>query len=159
MKKPAAAIGLLLIAVVAVFALLSFVRQNWAADQSPGAIERFLAGWLLSGSRGAASDTPNPVPPTEANLNEGGVLYEKQCAFCHGMDGKGSAESNVQFYPPVPSLVDPQQTLSDGAMQAVITQGVRYTGMPSFAKALSEQDRWKIVLWLRRLRKAPAPAH
>jgi mono/diheme cytochrome c family protein len=151
-KKSTAGAGLILVAIVVAFALLSFLRENWGADQSPGAVERFVAGWLLAGSRRAVTEVPNPVPPTESNLNEGHVLYDKQCAFCHGEDGKGSPETGAQFYPPVPSLVDPSQTRSDAEAQAIISQGIRYTGMPSFAKALSEDERWKVVLWLRHLR-------
>ena len=151
MKKSTAGAGLILVAMVVAFALVSFLRENWSANQSPGAIERFLAGWLLAGSRRSVAEVPNPVPPTESNLNEGRALYEKQCAFCHGEDGRGSPEAGAQFYPPVPSLVDPSQTLTDAEVQAVISQGIRYTGMPSFAKTLNEQERWKVVLWLRHL--------
>ena len=159
MKKSVAGIGLVVIALVVFLAVFSFLRENWAADQSPGSLERFIAGWLLSGSRRAVNDTPNPLPATESNLTEGQTLYQKHCAFCHGEDGRGSSGSGPQFYPPVPSLVDPNQTLSDAGMQAVITQGVRYTGMPSFAKALAEEQRWKIVLWLQHLRTQAAKPH
>jgi mono/diheme cytochrome c family protein len=130
------------------FALLSFWRENWAADQSPGPVERFLAGLLLSGSRNV-EEKANPVPPTEENLAEGGRLYEAQCAFCHGSDGTGPGQSGVQFYPPVPSLAPPQNQLTDAQMHFVIQRGIRYTAMPSFAKALRDDQIWKVVLWIR----------
>jgi mono/diheme cytochrome c family protein len=154
-KKTAAGISLSLIAIIIAFAIFSFLRENWAADQTPGAVERVLAGWLLSGSRKAVAERSNPVPPTEANLAEGRERYEKQCAFCHGLDGKGSGGAGVQFYPPAPSLVESNRELTDAGIESVISQGIRYTAMPSFSKALSEEQRWKIVLWVRHL---PAPA-
>jgi len=154
MKKAIAGVGLALMGTAILFALVSFWRENWGANQTPGAVERFLAGWLLSGSRGQSAEMPNPVAPTAANLTEGHDLYLKQCAFCHGEDGTGGGRSGVQFYPPVPSLIPPQNQLTDSQMHYVIEQGVRYTAMPSFDNALNEEQIWKVVLWVRRL---PAP--
>ena len=152
MKKSIAGVGLIVIALLVILAVASFLRENWGADQSPGAVERVLAGWLLAGSRRSVPEAPNPVPATEENLNQGRDLYNKNCAFCHGEDGEGSPATGAQFYPPAPSLVDKNQTTRDSEMHAVITDGIRYTGMPSFAKALSDDERWKVVLWLRHLR-------
>ena len=36
-----------------------------------------------------------------------------------------------------------------------ITSGIRYTGMPSWSKALSDEDRWKVTLFLSHLEKLP----
>jgi len=135
-------------ALAVLFVLFSFWRENWAANQTPGAVERFLAGLLLSGSR-AVEEMPNPVLPTEAALAEGRELYERQCAFCHGADGTGTDRSGVQFYPPVPSLAPLQNELTDSQMHFVIQRGIRYTAMPSFANALTDDQIWKVVLWVR----------
>ena len=150
-KKTIAGLGLVLLGLAVIFALLSFWRENWGANQTPGAVERFLAEWLLSGSRNPAVEVPNPVAATEANLAEGRELYDQQCAFCHAPDGSGSSASRVKFYPPVPSLLPPQNQLTDAQMQFVIQRGIRYTAMPSFEKALTEDQIWKVVLWVRRL--------
>ena len=148
-RKIIAGLGLALMGLVVVFALFSFWKENWAANQSPGPVERFLAEFLLSGSRNV-EEMANPVPPTEENFAEGGRLYEAQCAFCHGADGTGTDRTGVQFYPPVPSLAPPQNQLTDAQMHFVIQRGIRYTAMPSFANALSEDQIWKVVLWIRR---------
>ncbi|MBI4479259.1 MAG: cytochrome c [Acidobacteria bacterium] len=150
-KKTIAGMGLAVTGLAVIFALISFWRANWGANQTPGAVERFLAGWLLSSSRYATAEIPNPLTPTEANLAEGQGLYEKQCAFCHGLDGSGSGSLRVQFYPPVPSLVPSPNQLTDSQMHFVVQRGVRYTAMPSFAKALTEDQIWKVVLWVRKL--------
>jgi mono/diheme cytochrome c family protein len=151
LKKTTAAAGLGIVALVLLFALVSFWQENWSANQSPGVVERIIARWLLSVSRGAAKEIPNPVSATEANLTEGRELFEKQCAFCHGADGNGSSGSGVQFYPPVPSLVVNDRKLTDAQMHAVVSQGVRYTAMPSFANAIREDQIWKILLWVHQL--------
>jgi hypothetical protein len=40
----------------------------------------------------------------------------------------------------------------------VIRNGIRYTGMPAWDKVLSEQDIWKVTIFLSHMEKLPAPA-
>ena len=155
MRKIYAKAGLVLIVIVFVFTVISFLRENWGADAKPGPVERLLAGWVLSRSHSAGSEARNPFPPTEENLREGRLLYEHQCAFCHGLEGGGQDPNGLQFYPPAPSLVEEAHHLSDGQLHAIISRGIRYTGMPSFAKAFSPDQVWKTVLWVRRLSQQP----
>ena len=157
MKKKRAAIALVLIALVFVFAIVSFLRENWAANQAPGAIESFIARLIRGLGAQPRSDQPNPFAPTPENLEEGRMVYEKQCVFCHGKDGLGQTPDGVQFYPPVPSLVDPSLGLTDGQMDFIVTNGIRYTAMPAFEKVLTPEETWKAVLWVRRLAQQPPP--
>ena len=146
-----------LIALVIVFAIGSFLRENWGVTGTPGVVERMIAKWALSSSRRDDSGKTNPVAPSAQNLEEGRGHYEKQCAFCHGLDGRGQGQTGVQFYPPVPAIVGPNVELTDGQIQSAITNGVRYTGMPSFSKVLSPEEVWKVVLWVRHISQS-APA-
>ena len=151
LRKRYAGVALGLVALVFVVAIVSFLRENWSASQTPGAVERFLARWLLSRSLPAENLERNPIPPTPENLEAGRQLYEQQCAFCHGTEGRGQSPNGLQFYPPVPSLIDPQLDLSDGQMHFITSQGIRYTAMPSFAQVLSEEEIWQALLWVRQL--------
>ena len=158
MKKPYTKLALGLVAMVFLFAIISFLSENWSANESPGVVETFLAKWALSRARQSERGMPNPFQPNEENLQDGRQRYEKQCAFCHGLDGKGQqAQTGIQFYPPVPSLVDKENEMSDGQIHSIISKGIRYTAMPSFAKALREEEIWKVVLWVRRLPQQPPP--
>jgi hypothetical protein len=57
------------------------------------------------------------------------------------------------LYPPSPSLIlDPLDDPEWHVFYAVRT-GVRYTGMPSWEKALSEPDMWKVTAFLTRVEK------
>ena len=140
-----------MVAMIFVYAVASFLQENWAANQAPGSLEKFLARWVLSSFRQRGKDVQNPLPVTEENLRAGRELYEKQCAFCHGLDGKGQQPQGIQFYPPVPSLVKRDNELTDGQQHFVVSNGIRYTAMPAFAKVLAPEQIWKVVLWLRQL--------
>jgi len=157
-KKRFAAVALVLIALVFLFAIGSFLRENWAANQAPGAIESFIARLIRSLGSQPQADQPNPFAATPENLEEGRMLYEKQCVFCHGMDAAGQTPEGIQFYPPVPSLVAPELELTDGQMHFIVTNGIRYTAMPAFEKVLTPDETWKTVLWVRRLAQQPPPA-
>ena len=151
MKKPFAKFALSLIVVAILIAIASFIRENWSANDRPGSVETFFAKLFLSRSRNSEAERKNPLQSTQENLAEGKRLYEKECAFCHGIEGKGQGESGLQFYPPVPSLVGKAETLSDGQVQFIVREGIRYTAMPSFTRELSQDDIWKVVLWTRKL--------
>jgi plastocyanin len=54
------------------------------------------------------------------------------------------------MYPPVPDLASPAiQELSDGALFAIIQNGVRWTGMPSFRASHDDDETWKLVSFVR----------
>ena len=97
----------------------------------------------------------NPMPPTDDNLIDGMKIYTMNCAFCHGgLDNKPSALEH-SFYPPPPQLIlDPLDDPEWHIYYAVRT-GIRYTGMPAWNKALSEQDMWKVTAFLSRIEKLP----
>ena len=38
-----------------------------------------------------------------------------------------------------------------------VRTGIRYTGMPAWNKALSDQDMWKVTAFLSRIEKLPSP--
>jgi mono/diheme cytochrome c family protein len=166
LKKTYNKIALGLVALAILFAVVSFLRENWSANERPGVVETILARLFLSRSRSAGDILKNPIEPTTANLDEGRRLYEKQCAFCHGLDGKGQGATGLQFYPPVPALAgraadgpaDKSIAWSDGQLQSILNNGIRYTAMPSFARELSPEETWKVVLWVRHLSERPYPA-
>jgi mono/diheme cytochrome c family protein len=41
--------------------------------------------------------------------------------------------------------------LRDGQMHYIISRGIRYTAMPSFAKVLTPDQIWKVITWVRSL--------
>lgn len=158
MKKTYAAAGLVGIAIVLLFAVISFLRENWAADGSPGGLERWIARAVLSRSRAASDELTNPLPLTSETIASGKQLYDQHCAFCHGSDGSGQAAEGMQFYPPVQSLSAPPDELSDGRVFSIVKLGIRYTAMPGFSKLLSDDEIWKVTAFVGSLRRASESA-
>jgi mono/diheme cytochrome c family protein len=136
------------------FAMLGFFPTN--ANVAPPRWEHRLANASMDASMERhAPRVTNPVPPTDQNLIDGMKLYTMNCALCHGaLDRKPAALGN-SFYPPVPNLISDPPDDPEWHIFYTIRTGVRYTGMPSWEKTLTEQEMWKITALLSHLDKLP----
>ena len=105
----------------------------------------------------------NPVEPSESALLKGRALYQKHCASCHGDKGKGDGPAEHFTDEPATDLTDAavQARWTDGEMFWKISTGRREGAdviMPALAnKVPSDEDRWKVVLFVRQLRTAASP--
>ncbi|NOZ70879.1 MAG: c-type cytochrome, partial [Chloroflexi bacterium] len=89
------------------------------------------------GVSAGAEETKNPIPATEASITRGMEVYNASCAVCHGDTGLGDGVAGASLKPPPANLhEDHVQILSDGAMAAIIHEGVEGTGMPAFQGVL-----------------------
>ena len=92
----------------------------------------------------------NPVAASPTFLQEGRDLFLTHCAACHGVDGSGKTPVGSNLYPRVPDLRSAlTQRLSDGEIHYIIENGVQLTGMPAWNKSGSDDDIWKLVLFVR----------
>src|SRR5713226_6531071 len=135
-------------------ATLGFLPTN--ADSTPPKMERRIAMSAMDASMERhAPRVTSPVPPTDENLIDGMKNYTMICALFHGgLDNKPSPLKQ-SFYPPPPQLIlDPLDDPEWHIYYAVRT-GIRYTGMPAWNKALTEQEMWKVTSFLSRLEKLP----
>lgn len=130
------------------------------ADARPSHLERWAAKTSLHATlRREASRAPNPLALTDANLAAGIKVYGQNCAVCHG--AATFAPSNIarglyQFAPQLGKYGvedDPA-----GVIYWKVTHGIRFTGMPSFARTLSDEQRWQVTLFLQRMDKLPPAA-
>jgi len=148
-------VGLFIVGLVV--ADLGFLPTS--ADATPPAIERRIAASALDASMDRhAPRVTNPVPVTDDNLIDGMKIYTMNCAGCHGtMDYKPSALEHSMYPPPPQLLLDPLDDPEWHIYYAVRT-GVRYTGMPAWNHALTDQDIWKVTMFLSRVEKLPPAA-
>ncbi|HEY0455658.1 MAG TPA: c-type cytochrome [Verrucomicrobiae bacterium] len=106
-----------------------------------------------------AARKENPVPSNTATLAEGKEFFIAGCLPCHGPAGKGDGPASATLErdgkPIKPgNLSDPKLwEQPDGAIFWKLSEGK--TPMPSFAEAFTEEQRWKIVNYVRTLSPKP----
>jgi thiosulfate dehydrogenase len=138
-------------------ALLGFIPTN--ANATPPKFETHLAMSAVDASTDHhASHANSPVLPSAENLIDGMKIYTMNCATCHGTLDKKSSPLANSFYPPPPQLVQDPPDDPDWHNYYVVRNGIRYTGMPAWDKTLSDQDIWKVTLFLSHMEKLPAAA-
>ena len=87
----------------------------------------------------------NPSPYNLQNVKKGKDLFMQNCKSCHGDPGKNN---HLPLVPPPPDITSEQiQSNTDGGMFYKITNG--RGGMPQFASTISEDDRWRIINFIR----------
>ncbi len=91
----------------------------------------------------------NPLTGTVAELTRGRHLYETFCQVCHGPAGDGDGPVIGAFPNPPSLLADHARSMPDGQLRHVISRGQGI--MVSYASQVRPEDRWLLVLYLRKL--------
>ncbi len=78
--------------------------------------------------------------------SQGEVLYNANCASCHGNPGKNNILKSLNPIPPDLSGKS-SQALSDGDLQYILNTGRGL--MPNFKNVISAEDQWKVISYLR----------
>lgn len=153
-------IGIVVCVVVAALGLYVCVRLGLVpanADGRPTAFERWLARTSLDATlRREAGSLVNPLPVTNAVLLAGVKIYGQNCAMCHGDSSGRPTFVGFGLYQHAPTLGrhgvedDP-----DGETYWKVTHGIRFTGMPSFGRTLSDVQRWQVTTFLKHMNALP----
>ncbi|HXW90705.1 MAG TPA: cytochrome c [Terriglobales bacterium] len=146
-----------LVAMVLVgLAVTNFGLLATRADATPPSWERhILMGALDASVDRHAQRIDSPVLPTDDNLIDGMKIYTMNCALCHGTLDNKPSPLEKSYYPPAPQLILDPLDDPEWHIYYVVSTGARYTGMPSWRHALSDQDIWKVVQFLSRVEKLP----
>jgi mono/diheme cytochrome c family protein len=95
----------------------------------------------------------NQTKADEQTLADGKALWNKYCKSCHGAKGLGDGPKGAGLKTfPGDFSAKAFQGLSDGAMyyRAIIGRGE----MPNYEKSIpKEEDRWKLVTYMRTMGK------
>jgi len=165
MMKYVFVLGLLLVGACGAVLALN-VGLRWSSDMfytqrvmpgerafsmAPGSVPR-TGGELYypKEAREAATARKNPVPATPASVAKGAALFAIYCTPCHGAGGRGDGLVSAKFVPP-PDLTnrDLQQGRTDGYWQSYVSVGGAV--MPAYGEALSPEERWDVVNYVRTL--------
>ena len=104
-----------------------------------------IAQYLVTLPAGAAS-TPGTSAP-EPVLRQGGAIYRRQCASCHGEQGEGVARA----YPRLTDgpAVNAIRMVLDGGYSPSTADNPRPFGMPPFSAALSDAEVAAVLSYVR----------
>lgn len=93
---------------------------------------------------------PNPFKGDVKAPEKGKKIYEKLCATCHGMTGKGDGPTAKTLDPkPADHTSAEFQTQGDGAIYWKLSTGRGV--MPAFKDLLSKTERWYLTAYIRTL--------
>lgn len=133
-------------------------------------IKFFSPRWRKPKNHAAPVKLPEPPawlaePPATARRAEMGRLtFIAACSLCHGAEGDGKGPSALALMDawgdPCPPANLRTPALRNGRAPAdyfrVLTLGIHGTPMPSFAEALTEEQRWDMAAFLGTLRPMEA---
>jgi cytochrome c6 len=88
-----------------------------------------------------------PVAPASA-----AAIYAKDCAVCHGRDGRGKTTKGRFTHARDLSNAEWQNNVTDERMFNSISNG-KGKGMPAFSKKLSDAEIDSLVPYIRRFKK------
>ena len=149
-----AAITLLALALLAAIAgYAAIANGGLGANHEPGRLEEWAADRALHLSIPAAQHRAiNPRAGDAEAWRAGAMTFAARCSVCHGADGHGGTDLAPRMYPRVPDLAAARvQRFSDGALFAIIRNGIRLTGMPGFHGVVGDEDTWALVSFVRKV--------
>ncbi|MGH7596552.1 MAG: c-type cytochrome [bacterium] len=97
-----------------------------------------------------------PVGPRRTpDLGYAKILFEENCASCHGLSGAGDGPAADTLNPRPRDFTDPERmnALTPWQFYHAIAFGVEGTAMPSFSEAFAARPRWNLAFYLMTLRR------
>jgi mono/diheme cytochrome c family protein len=103
-----------------------------------------------------AKKVKNPIPPTPETLAAAQQLFTDNCVLCHGEKGMGDGPGAKTIKVKPANFTDPkiQASETDGGLFWKMTNG--RGPMPSWKDDLTDQERWQLVGYIRKLGKDAA---
>ena len=162
----------ILLATAAVVLAVGFaaIRRSRTIEPLPAvillaAIVAVTAGFTVQAIQqidAAPAGVGTDPPAGELDLLAAADDYRTYCLACHGVDGGGvDASDPLHDHGSGTDLLDADsRRLPNGHLYGWITAGVPGTTMPAYDVALTDQERWALVAYLRSLqlnRPSPTP--
>lgn len=122
-----------------------------------------MAGvFLLFFAAGVNNAAESKPPPSPKLLALGKQIFNRQCAACHGVNGRGDGEAAYLLYPKPRDFVKTRYRLvstwdrkpTDQDLFNTITRGMPGSAMPSWGH-LSEEQRWALVYYIKTFAEKP----
>jgi putative heme-binding domain-containing protein len=131
--------------------MLRIVPDGGHSRTALAAMLVLVCGLALPAAQQAPQETPkNPFQPSPVILQEGMAAFRANCAYCHGVDGRGARG------PDLTGVYGSGHT--EESLYRLVRAGVPGTEMPPASVFLQEPDTWKVLMYLRTLSTPPAAA-
>ncbi len=107
----------------------------------------------------SSTGTTAPLSAQRLSLEVGRRIYERECAYCHGVNGQADTEVARVLNPPPRNFSDPivMARLDDGRMYMAIYRGRPGTAMGGRGELLAPAEIIDVMRYLRTLAR-PLPA-
>jgi len=94
---------------------------------------------------------------TAGQLTLGETLYDRDCAACHGLDGRGDGIMARDLSEKTRDWQDPANLsgASDALLHGKILRGGMGTGMPGWGDIYTDEGAWAVVAFLRTFNFSP----
>ena len=128
-------------------------------DEPPGTLETWAARHSLKATLEREGTAKSPISGDEADLMAGAKVYASNCASCHGTP-VNEVPTFARGLNPEPTLFGNGDFVTDdpeGSIHWKAQHGIKFTGMPSFSKSLSDKEIWQVTAFLKKMDKLPAP--
>ena len=104
---------------------------------------------LVEGLAAQLKITLDEVPTETPSLVRGQAVYQKNCAGCHGVAGRGDGPQAAALSPRPANLTDSTALAGSSPLDFYrrITVGTAGTSMPPYEHLLSSEDRWAAALY------------
>ncbi len=133
-------------------------RMPAATSDPPMPFEAAVAGVALNARIHREAPTRDVSSLATAELVSGADVYQKNCAFCHGLPGQAVPPVAQGEFPKPPQLFTADGRVSDdpaGVTYWKVKNGIRLTGMPGFHASLADQQLWQVTALVARADKLP----
>lgn len=109
---------------------------------------------MREGLPAAYAELVNPLTPAESVLANGERIYTEVCSTCHGVSGAGDGPAGAALDPSPSNIgrLPRNPTMSSDAFLywTVAEGGIPIeTGMPPFREALTPDEIWSVILYVR----------
>lgn len=101
-----------------------------------------------------------PVPGLDkSDRDHGKLVFDQNCAICHGATGRGDGEAGKALHPPPSDMTDAfhARYYSDAGRVYVIRYGAPGTAMPAWGSSLTDTEILDVYAYIANLRGAALP--
>jgi mono/diheme cytochrome c family protein len=150
-------LGFLTAIVLLAGCLFAFLRLGVANVNSdvaaPAWLDRLFHFAVHASVRRKAAGVQSPVAHSDADLIEGGMIYNDGCAGCHGALGRPRRKKAGFFRPPEFAYVGTRYSEPEAVW--VIKHGIRRTAMSAYGASYTEKQVGNLAGFVRRMNDLP----